>query len=69
MKQIAAYSLCDYFILSTKPEILQYTVEQDSKARGILDYTTLSAHEMTEDDPVCHPCNGQLLLRPCGAAA
>lgn len=69
MKQIAAYSLCDYFILSTKPEILQYTVEQDSKARGILDYTTLSAHEMTEDDlyairAMANYCYARVVLLP-----
>lgn len=69
MKQTAAYSLNDYFILSSQPEIITYAVEQDSKARGILDYSALSARNMTDADlyairAAANTCYARVVLLP-----
>lgn len=69
MQQISLFSIRDYFIMTSKPEIITYAVETDSNARGILDYTGYEKKDYTDADlftirRTANQCFARVVLLP-----
>lgn len=69
MQQIALLSIKDYFVMTSNPEIIAYAVETDSNARGILHYTGLTEHALTEEElyairTTANSCFARVVLLP-----